>query len=334
MRLASSSTRLTRRLTSPTLLSRIKRLPVFCGQKAKRIEGVSLPNRGLDVKKFISVGIGLFALATAREPASAADIPVYKAPPVTVWTWDGWYGGGNVGYSWGRWDSTSLSNDSFPVTPGPPTVLPLNASTAAGATTNRVDPDVNGWVGGVHAGRNWQFQNFVVGLEGDFSWSGERRSRDGSQVFTLFTVNSTLTLVEAELNTWKLDWFSTIRGRLGWAHDSWLVYGTGGAAVGRAKYDHTTISTATLTNAQTSTSATVTTALSESETKWGYSAGGGIEKAFSPNWIGRVEYLYIDLGHHTFLQNTDFETRVRLHDNIVRGGISYLFNAGPVAARY
>jgi len=285
---------------------------------------VSLPNRGLDVKKFISVGIGLLALAAAMHPATAADLPVYKAPPVAVWTWDGWYGGGNAGYSWGRWDSTSLFNDNFPVTPGSQnTVL-----------TDTADPNVKGWVAGVHAGRNWQFQSFVVGLEGDFSWSGEKASRDGSNVFTAVIGNGTVTLVQTELNTWKLDWFSTIRGRLGWAHDSWLVYATGGAAVGRAKYDHTSIVTATVTGAQGSATATVTTAASESETKWGYSAGGGIEKAFSANWIGRVEYLYVDLGRHTFLENTGFDTRVRLHDNIVRGGISYLFNAGTVAAKY
>jgi len=278
----------------------------------------------IGVGKFISVGVGLFALVAAMESAPAADLPVYKAPPVAVWTWDGWYGGGNAGYSWGRWDSTSLFNDNFPATPGSQNT----------ALTDTADPNVKGWVAGLHAGRNWQFQNFVVGLEGDFSWSGEKASRDGSNVFTAVIGNGTVTLVQTELNTWKLDWFSTIRGRLGWAHDSWLVYATGGAAVGRAKYDHTSIVTATVTGPGGSATATVTTAASESETKWGYSAGGGIEKAFSANWIGRVEYLHVDLGHHTFLQNTDFDTRVRLHDNIVRGGISYLFNAGPVAAKY
>jgi outer membrane immunogenic protein len=208
------------------------------------------------------------------------------------------------------------------------------------AFTNTADPDLNGLVGGLHAGRNWQFQSFAVGLEGDFSWSGETRNLDGSAVSTIVAGGTTVTIVNAELNTWKLLWFSTIRGRLGWANDGWLVYATGGAAVGRAMYDHTSTVTATVINAGGSATATVTNAFSESKTRWGYAVGGGIEKAFSPNWIGRLEYLYVDLGSYTFLQGSitpglnRFDTSVRLHDNIVRAGISYLFNAGPVIARY
>jgi len=88
-------------------------------------------------------------------------------------------------------------------------------------------------------------------------------------------------------------------------------------------------------------SATVNLPFSEGKTRWGYAVGGGIEQAFAPNWVARLEYLYIDLGSYTFLQTTTgtdpslrFDTSVRLHDNIVRIGISYLFNAGPVVAKY
>jgi outer membrane immunogenic protein len=284
--------------------------------------------------KFISAGIGLLALAAAMQPATAADMPLKAPPPVPVWTWDGWYVGANVGYSWGQWGSTSLFNNNFPVIPGPPIVAPFNT-----AFTNSADPDVKGWVGGLHAGRNWQFQNLVVGLEGDFSWSDEKQSRDGSAVATFLIGGNATTLVDAELNSWRLLWFSTIRGRLGWANDGWLVYVSGGAAVGRAMYDHTSTVTATVTGAGGTATATVTNAFSESKTKWGYAVGVGIEKAFSPSWIGRLEYLYVDLGSYTFLQGTNvngtqFDTSVRLHDNIVRAGISYLFNAGPVVAKY
>jgi opacity protein-like surface antigen len=280
--------------------------------------------------KIVIAGIGLLAFATVAQPAAAADMPVkaplYKAPPVPVWTWDGWYVGGNVGYSWAHWGSTSLFSDNFPG-PGPGFV---------GAFTNVDNPNVSGVVGGLHAGRNWQYQNWVVGIEGDFEWSGERRGHDGTGVFaaTIGAFNTTIT--QSQLNTWKLPWFSTIRGRLGWANDTWLVYVTGGAAVGRAQYDHTQTTTATITTLAGApvASATVTFPFSEGKTRWGYAVGGGIEKAFTPNWVARLEYLYIDLGSYTFLQTTGFDTSVRLHDNIVRVGISYLFNAGPVVARY
>jgi outer membrane immunogenic protein len=204
-----------------------------------------------------------------------------------------------------------------------------------GAFKNVDNPNVAGVVGGLHAGRNWQNQNWVVGLEGDFEWSGERRRHDGTATFAATIGAFDTTITQSQLNTWKLPWFSTIRGRLGWANDTWLVYVTGGAAVGRAQYDHTQTTTATIaTGGAVIATATVTFPFSEGKTRWGYAVGGGIEKAFTPNWVARLEYLYIDLGSYTFLQTTGFDTSVRLHDNIVRVGISYLFNAGPVVAKY
>jgi outer membrane immunogenic protein len=283
------------------------------------------------MRKIVIAGIGLLALVTAVLPAAAADMPVkaplYKAPPVPVWTWDGWYFGGNVGYSWAHWGSTSLFGNNFPGA----------GAGLGGAFTNVDNPNVTGVVGGLHAGRNWQYQNWVVGIEGDYEWSGERRSHDGTGAFAFPLGGFTTTLTQSQLNTWKLPWFSTIRGRLGWANDTWLIYVTGGAAVGRAQYDHTQTTTATITpvgGGAPIATATVNLPFSEGKTRWGYAVGGGIEKAFTPNWVARLEYLYIDLGSYTFLQTTGFDTSVRLHDNIVRVGISYLFNAGPVVARY
>src|SRR5262249_45827859 len=155
---------------------------------------------------------------------------------------------------------------------------------------------------GLHGGRNWQFQNYVVGLEGDFSWSGERRSRDGAGAFSAAIGTFTVSTVESQLNTWKLRWFGTFRGRLGLVSEGWLVYVTGGAAVGRAQYDHTQSTTASIiTGGAVIAQATVAQALSEGRTRWGYAAGAGIERAFAANWIGRFEYLYVDLGSTTFL---------------------------------
>jgi outer membrane immunogenic protein len=57
-------------------------------------------------------------------------------------------------------------------------------------------------------------------------------------------------------------------------------------------------------------------------------------KAFTPSWSAKLEYLYVDLGSHRFLQGTGFDTDVRLRDHIVRLGVNYLFNAVPVVAKY
>jgi outer membrane immunogenic protein len=156
--------------------------------------------------------------------AVAADLPVKARPvvPVVVDYWTGFYVGVNGGYSWGRWNSTSLVN----VFPGP-------------LTTH--SPKVDGWVFGGQAGYNWRFDPlWVVGIEGDLQWTGERASSRtsfdspripevGGDFNNIFT-----TTTEA---SWKFPWFGTLRGRLGWLADpTLLLYGTGGLAVGNFRY--------------------------------------------------------------------------------------------------
>ena len=121
-----------------------------------------------------------------------------KAPPIVEppFSWTGFYIGGNVGYSWGRARTdqtdaltsqtttrafvvfsgaetsnvTGFPNGFFPVV-GPTTVT-------TGSTSNR--SNVNGFVGGVQVGYNWQVDKFwVLGFETDFQGSGERGSSSG-----------------------------------------------------------------------------------------------------------------------------------------------------------
>src|SRR5262249_47261965 len=94
--------------------------------------------------------------------ASAADLkPIYKAPPApppVVDMWTGFYVGANGGYSWSRWDSSSIS----PIFP--PNFTGFTAS-----------PDVNGWVAGIQGGYNWRINNtWLAGVEADAQWTGER----------------------------------------------------------------------------------------------------------------------------------------------------------------
>jgi outer membrane immunogenic protein len=295
---------------------------------------------------------GSFAAAVAFSgAANAADMPVkavYKAPiAVATWSWDGWYVGAHVGYSWGKWDSTcAFSTQCFVSSPGS-----FSAATPAGnlaavaafnaSFTNTASPAVNGWVGGVHAGRNWQFHpNWVVGGEVDFDVTGERRAQDAAVSVSVIVGDSRLTLTQAIANEWKFNWFSTARGRLGWASDRSLFYATGGLAVGEVSYSTTATSTAIQTTlGGTVLAGPVTTtlaALSQKQVRLGFAVGGGYERAFTDNIIGRIEYLYVDLGRHTFFANSvgGFDTDVRLRDHIVRGALSYKFNEAPIVARY
>src|SRR5262249_39219746 len=112
--------------------------------------------------------------------------------------------------------------------------------------------------------------------------------------------------------TWKLNWLSTIRGRIGtlMASPDTLIYFTGGAAVGKASYNvRASLGPASIT-------------LFDDKTKWGYTLGAGVEKRFNQNWSARLEYLYVNHGSYTFL-NTISDTKLR--DHILRVGINYAF---------
>jgi outer membrane immunogenic protein len=317
-----------------------------------RTIGASSGEEGADVKKLILAGAGVLTLIAAAQPAAAADMPVKAPVLVPAWTWEGYYGGVNVGYSWGDWNSTCLfRTDCFPVTPGTVsgtgTGLTLGTGAAAALaftaanTTGSASPNVDGWLGGIHYGRNWQRGNWVFGLDSDWDWTGERERRNGTVTFRFTTADATVVSATTTLtNEWKLNWFSNTRARLGLAHDTWLVYVAGGLAMGRFTYTHgssVTVSATTVGGATTSASAIV--ALSERKTRLGYTVGGGVEKALSQNWIARAEYLYLDFGTRTFFEGvtiggTRFDTNVRLRDHVGRVGISYLFNTAPIVARY
>jgi outer membrane immunogenic protein len=115
----------------------------------------------------------------------------------------------------------------------------------------------------------------------------------------------------------KLPWFGTVRGRLGYARDSWLIYGTGGYAYARLE-----------TDASASAGAT-SMSLTQAETRSGWAVGGGIELAFARNWTARMEYLYIDLGRtNATLAIPGIATiseDSRVTQNLVRLGANYRF---------
>jgi len=113
----------------------------------------------------------------AGTSALAADMPVKAPPPPPpppVFTWTGFYIGGNVGYSWGR-----ASTDIVETQTNTATISTLAGTqiASASATTNffgNERADLNGWLGGFQAGYNLQFDRVVAGLEGDIQWTDER----------------------------------------------------------------------------------------------------------------------------------------------------------------
>ena len=82
------------------------------------------------MKKILIATVGVLAQVMALEPAAGADMrvkaPIYKAPPVDIDPWTGFYVGANVGYSWAKWDSTSLAL----IFPAGPVLGPRRARTS------------------------------------------------------------------------------------------------------------------------------------------------------------------------------------------------------------
>ncbi|MCB1498663.1 MAG: porin family protein [Bauldia sp.] len=145
-----------------------------------------------------------------------------------------------------------------------------------------LNPD--GWMGGVFAGYNFQTSGMAVfGLEGDFMFNGAEDKGRG------FTVDN--------------EWNGTLRARAGIAIDRFLIYGTGGLAVGNLN----------VKNGKTS----------DSGTHAGWTVGGGVETAFTNNIIGRLEYRYTDYG--TNIYDTVPKTKVDYNSSQVMVGIGYKF---------
>jgi outer membrane immunogenic protein len=67
------------------------------------------------------------------------------------------------------------------------------------------------------------------------------------------------------------------------------------------------------------TAATAT--LADTQTRFGYAAGGGVEYAFTDNFTLKVEYLYVNLGN----QNQELVDNVNFYTNVVRGGVNLKF---------
>ena len=284
------------------------------------------------MKKLLIAGAALTALIGT--PALAADMALKAPPPpAPVLSWTGGYVGLNGGYGWGRWNSNSIA-----------AIFP------DGVTTN-ADPNVQGWFGGVTAGYNWQTsQQWVVGIEGDFDWSGERASDSASSTTSALTTGfpagvglcdahapCTTTTMATTNNEWRKEWFATLRARAGYLIEpTWLLYGTGGLAFAGAKFSTASTTTTTITDsigdivnpATSGPGSPVTTAAAFSQTRdvVGLAVGGGVEKQLSQYWSVKAEYLFMDFGTHTFLVGTGNDTSIRLIENVVRVGVNYHFN--------
>ncbi|TLG77786.1 outer membrane beta-barrel protein [Methylocystis sp. B8] len=255
------------------------------------------------------------ALALTAGSSIAADLPSHKAPPPyipppPVMTWTGFYAGLNLG---GGWQDRSSSNV-------------LNWGWGGGSGGR------GGVVGGGQIGYNFQVTPmFVVGVETDFQGTsiGSGGGNNNGWLFpavigpALFPGVPLFVFGGGTIDTARINWFGTVRGRVGITllSPQLLLYGTGGFAYGEVQR-----------NGWWNQNSAVQT---------GWTAGGGAEYMFMPNWSAKAEYLYTQIsgtGNGGWWGSWGLNSpnnRTRFHT--IRAGVNYHFNFGspaPVLAKY
>jgi opacity protein-like surface antigen len=241
-----------------------------------------------------------------------------KAPIRAAWTWEGYYLGLNLGYSWGKSRTDAFFDDTLG---------------GGGTFATSSSFDLKGIAGGAQTGYNWQFGNWLAGVEGDVQLTAQRGNP--TSVCPDTTCNPNGPEVAGFDQNQHLEWFATLRGRVGaTVTPDALVYVTGGAAVGGLR-------TAGNVAAFDADGAPATSPFSSISIKPGWTVGAGIEGHLAGNWTGKIEYLYLDFGAisttsanllNVTLSNA-FNSRVT--DSVVRVGLNYKFDRDDlVAAKY
>jgi len=203
--------------------------------------------------------------------AAAADLPSTKYLPnapllPAFYNWTGVYVGGQIGYSWGTDTTTELlsANRMF---------------------INAFEYHPESAIGGAHAGFNYQMGSIVLGVEGDVEGMNARSGfHDPSRVRS---PNDPGGLVRV-----SQDWQASVRARIGYAFDRFMIYGTGGAAFTELSYSYFN----------------PLAGIGEGGTfsRTGWTAGGGINYAITDNVILGAGYRYTDYGKFDYVASSAF----------------------------
>ena len=287
--------------------------------------------------KKILLAVSAVALALSAGSAMAADLPsrkeapVYVPPPPPPPLWTGFYAGLNIGGGWdanggqsgvsGYYDpryalgAPIWTTGRNPVNQGNNLFFLPNGNTLGSE---------GGVVGGAQAGYNFQWNQFVLGAETDFQGTSLTGGHNNPLVSYpalfnnggAFGSNNLAAVGAITGANISLPWFGTVRGRVGYLFTpTLLIYGTGGFAYGDVQ------------------------AWSFSNTRTGWTAGGGVEWMFAPHWSAKAEYLYVDLDSNGQTGTFGWTWGNHFHPqlNVVRAGINYHFNfaaPAPVVAKY
>jgi outer membrane immunogenic protein len=246
------------------------------------------------MKRFLLAG----AVALSAGQALAADLPPAPAPrapaayvPTTA-----------VVYNWSGFYIGA--NGGYAFANGDATYTATTPFLTGGTLASG---DLNGGFVGGQAGFNWQTGALVLGIEGDWQWAWqETNNGTGTACGTTFTCTA----------NHKVNWFGTARGRIGGAFDRVLLYATGGGA---------------WMNVTSQFNVGTASVFDQSSTLGGWTAGAGVEVAFSENFSAKLEYLYISVSDFTAsgtipvpAGGTLTETTT-ITNNVIRAGLNFRF---------
>jgi outer membrane immunogenic protein len=278
----------------------------------------------------IFAGTGLSLAASGFAVAADMVVKAPPPPPAPVFSWTGFYVGGNIGYSWGN-ASGDLNDPAIDIFSGLGS-LPTSFSES-------LRP--KGVIGGGQFGYNYQVNpTWVVGLEADLQASDEHaRSSQSASTSGVFTGPGITGLTSSNVATTfegRISWLATVRARAGvLITPTTLLFGTGGIAFGGLNVSGSGAANISLTacivgiGCIPTGNASGAFAFSQSTTKTGWTLGGGVEGALAGNWTWKAEYLYLYLGSESGSVADNFggiaNWSAKFTDNIVRVGLNYKF---------
>jgi outer membrane immunogenic protein len=304
------------------------------------------------MRSLSTAAIAALSTIILTQVVSAADLP-RKAPapmflPTPVINWTGFYAGLNGGGTWGNNNSVNTVSDPVQGFFDGVASGSYAANSALGATGNISVGDNAAFIGGGQIGYNWQFAPaWVAGIEADIQ--GVSHNNGGSILNTSvgpFPWAGAAEVLTTQITSSKrLDYLGTVRGRVGFLlNQTLLVYGTGGLAYAGVKAS-TSISQSN-NDCQQFPGACIVTSVattgSFSDTRSGWTIGGGVEWMFAPQWSAKGEYLYYDLGSVTFNNGTLLfgngtfggaggpaqiasQSTTKFSGSVVRAGVNYHF---------
>lgn len=313
------------------------------------------------------IALSVVSMAVMTTSVVAADLPSRKEPVLTPPSppmWTGFHVGINVGGTWANNQNINVTtwNTSSQVGSEGDRESALFLTGAVPTSAAAV------FIGGGQIGYDWQLAyggyGFVTGVEADIQGIAGSGG-NGQRLFPTEYINSCNKgvcfdddTINNQSATASLSYIGTVRGRLGFlATPTLMIYGTGGLAYGGVNMSLLNFQSTNFNFSigggpkQTIFAGVIAGYQSYSNTQVGWTAGGGAEWMFMPNWSAKVEYLYYDLGNSSantvnilYPAQTKLSSEVqnvssfstRFNGNIVRTGVNYHFNWGsaPIVAKY